>query len=195
MVLDSSQATVLLQRINEGDAQAAAELMPLVYDELRRIAGEWMQRERRDHTLQPTALVNEAWVRVMGSGEALPFDGRSHFLRLSARAMRNVLVDHARRRGAEKRGSGKQPVVLDEAFAPSRSQDPVDIVALDDLLNRLATLNARHARVVELRFFGGLSVQETAHALEVSPATVKNDWRAARAWLLSQLSDDDSGRI
>jgi RNA polymerase sigma factor (TIGR02999 family) len=183
-----SETTRLLLGAAKGDKASTDALLPLVYDELRAIAEHKMRAERASHTLQPTALVNEAFLRLVDQTR-VEWQSRAHFCAVAANMMRRILVDHARRRSTEKRGSGKQPVALDEAFAPSRSQDPVDIVALDDLLNHLATLNERHARVVELRFFGGLTVPETAHALDVSPATVKNDWRAARAWLLSQLSD------
>ena len=185
------ETTRLLLSASQGDRASMEALMPMVYDELRAIAERKMRKERADHTLQPTALVNEAFLRLVDQTR-VQWQGRAHFCAVAANMMRRILVDHARRRAAEKRGAGISPVVLDEALAPSRAANPVDVVALDDLLERLATLNERHARVVELRFFGGLSVKETAHALDISPATVKNDWRVARAWLLSQLSNDDA---
>jgi RNA polymerase sigma factor (TIGR02999 family) len=183
------ETTRLLLEAAGGNRAAADALLPLVYDELRAIAAQKMRSERADHTLQPTALVNEAFLRLVDQTR-VQWQGRAHFCAVAASMMRRILVDHARRRDADKRGAGQRPVVLDEAFAPSGGQNPVDIVALDDLLNRLAELNERHARVVELRFFGGLTVEETAHALGISPATVKNDWRAARAWLLIHLVDE-----
>jgi RNA polymerase sigma factor (TIGR02999 family) len=185
------ETTRLLLSASQGDRASMEALLPLVYDQLRVIAERKMRRERADHTLQPTALVNEAFLRLVDQSR-VQWQGRAHFCAVAASMMRRILVDHARRRSAEKRGAGATPVVLDEALAPAHARSPLDIVALDDLLERLAALNERHARVVELRFFGGLSVKETAHALDVSPATVKNDWRVARAWLLSQMSNDDA---
>jgi RNA polymerase sigma factor (TIGR02999 family) len=181
--------TRLLLNASKGDRVSMEALMPVVYEELRAIAQRKMRSERADHTLQPTALVNEAFLRLVDQTR-VQWQGRAHFCAVAANMMRRILVDHARRRAADKRGAGFRPVALDDVLAPSRSSDPLDLVALDDLLEQLATLHARHARVVELRFFGGLSVKETAHALGVSPATVKNDWRTARAWLLCQLSND-----
>jgi RNA polymerase sigma factor (TIGR02999 family) len=189
-----AETTRLLLDAAEGKQAAMEALLPLVYDELKAIAVRKMRDERVDHTLQPTALVNEAFLRMVDQTR-VRWQGKAHFCAVAANMMRRILVDHARRRSAEKRGAGFQQVALDEALAPAGGDNPVDIVALDDLLNRLTELNARHARVVELRFFGGLNVEETAHALGVSPATVKNDWRVARAWLLSQLSSDDAGRL
>ena len=160
--------------------------MPLVYDQLRAIAANKMRAEGTDHTLQPTALVHEAFLRLVEQDQ-VQWQGAAHFCAVAASMMRRILVDHARAKAAGKRGGGAKRVVLDEAFAPAHGSDPVDVVALDDLLQHLASLNERHARVVELRCFGGLGVKETAEVLGVSPATVKNDWRTARAWLMSQL--------
>jgi RNA polymerase sigma factor (TIGR02999 family) len=180
------ETTRLLLNSAEGDKAALEALLPRVYDELKAIAARKMQQERVGHTLQPTALVNEAFLRLVDQ-KRVQWQGRAHFCAVAANMMRRILVDHARRKAADKRGAGMGRVPLDNAFGLSRGQDPVDIVALDDLLEHLATLNQRHAQVVELRFFTGLSVEETAHVLGVSPATVKNDWRTARAWLMAQL--------
>lgn len=183
------ETTRLLQNICQGDRGSAEALIPLVYDELKAIAASKLRDERPDHTLQPTALVHEAFLRLVDQTQ-VQWQGRAHFCAMAANMMRRILIDHARRRGAQKRGAGLNKVTLDEAGAMAGSADPAELVALDDLLNELAELNERHARVVELRFFAGLDVKETAHVLEVSPATVKNDWRAARAWLMSRLSDE-----
>ena len=186
MSLDPSHATVLLQRINAGDEGAASELLPLLYDELRRMAGEWMCRERRNHTLQPTALVHEAWMRVLGGGDARSFNGAEHFLRLAARAMRNVLVDHARSHGAHKRNDGAPALALDEAL-DAFEERALDVVELDDALERLTHVDEQLGRLVELRFFAGLTIAETAEALGTSTATVERSWRVARLWLRREL--------
>jgi RNA polymerase sigma factor (TIGR02999 family) len=183
------ETTRLLQNICQGDHRSVEALMPLVYDELKAIAASKLRDERPDHTLQPTALVHEAFLRLVDQTQ-VQWQGRAHFCAMAANMMRRILIDHARRRGAQKRGAGLNKITLDEAGALASAVDPAELVALDDLLNELAELNERHARVVELRFFAGLDVNETAHVLDVSPATVKNDWRAARAWLTSRLSDE-----
>lgn len=180
------ETTRLLLRACQGDRGAVDALLPLVYDQLHEIAERKMRSERGDHTLQPTALVHEAFLRLVDQ-QRVQWQGRAHFCAVAANMMRRILVDHARRRASQKRGAGVGRVPLDDAPGLSGGQDPVDIVALDDLLDELARLNERHARVVELRFFTGLDVNETAHVLDVSPATVKNDWRAARAWLMAHL--------
>ncbi|NLF67602.1 MAG: sigma-70 family RNA polymerase sigma factor [Candidatus Anammoximicrobium sp.] len=183
------ETTRLLLEACQGQRGSLEALLPLVYDELKAIAAQKLRGERRDHTLQPTALVHEAFLRMVDQSR-VQWQGRAHFCAVAAGMMRRILVDHARAKAAEKRGAGRREVPLLETVGLAKERDPVDIVALDDLLAELARLNERHARVVELRFFGGLNIDETAHTLGVSPATVKNDWRAARAWLLAQLSDD-----
>ena len=165
--------------------------MPLVYDQLRAIAAREMRGEGADHTLQPTALVHEAFLRLVDQ-ERVQWQGTAHFCAVAASMMRRILVDHARAKAAGKRGGGAKCVALDEACTPARGSDPLDVLALDDLLRQLGQLNERHARVVELRYFGGLGVRETAQVLGVSPATVKNDWRTARAWLMGQLMGRDA---
>ena len=169
-----------------GDAAAAAELFPIVYEELRRLAASALRRERTDHTLQPTALVHEAFLRLAETPGA-SWENRAHFVAVAARVMRRVLVDHARGRNALKRGNGEIRVPIDDVDVPAVGQD-VDLVALDDALARLAMLDERQARIVELRFFGGLSVPETAALIGASERTVKRDWQVARAWLTRELS-------
>ena len=159
--------------------------MPLVETELRRLARAYMGRERREHTLQTTALVNEAFVRLIDA-RRVRWQDRAHFLGISARLMRRVLVDHARARGYRKRGGGAQRVTLHEALVVS-SDPALDVVALDRALEALAATDVRKSRIVELRFFGGLNVEETAEVLHVSPDTVKRDWRLAKLWLLREL--------
>ena len=183
-----SSVTELLRAWGQGDAQALEHLTPLVYQELRRIAGRYMARERRDHTLQATALVNEAYLRLVDAKEVSWHD-RAHFFAISSQTMRRILVDFARARRSRKRGSGAKALPLEESLAV-QGQPGADLVALDDALNALATADPRKSRVVELRFFGGLSVEETAEVLKVSPETVKRDWKLARAWLLRELSHE-----
>lgn len=161
------------------------ELSPSVYGHLRAIAGSYFRGRGSDDTLQPTALVNEAFMKL-ATHEAAEFASREHFVAVAARAMRQILVDHARRRSAEKRGGNRRPVTLNDVPVGDEGR-VVDRIALDDALGRLAALNARHARVVELRYFGGLSVPEVAGALGISVATVEREWKQARAWLLVQL--------
>jgi RNA polymerase sigma-70 factor, ECF subfamily len=183
------QVTQLLARWREGDRGALDELMQLVYEELRRMADRYMRDERRGHTLQTSALVNEAYLRLVGH-EDIQWQNRAHFFGVAAQAMRRVLVDHARRRGGQKRGGGARKVSLDEA-AEAASGQGAEIVALDEALQELARLDPRKARIVELRYFGGLAVEETAEVLGVGHATVTRDWNMARAWLLRELSQGD----
>jgi RNA polymerase sigma factor (TIGR02999 family) len=178
--------TELLRAWRDGDDGALEQLTPLVEAELRRLARGYMRRERPGHTLQTTALVNEAFVRLTDARN-IQWQDRAHFLAISARLMRRVLVDHARSRGYRKRGGGAERVTLDEARAIAPEPD-VDVVALDRALESLAAVDARKSRVIELRFFGGLSVEETAEVLGVSPDTVKRDWRLAKLWLLRELA-------
>ena len=159
--------------------------MPLVYDELRRVAARYIGRERPGQTLQATALVNEAFVRLV-SEKARGFQNRSHFVAIAALSMRQILVQRARARRAAKRGGAPQRVTLDDALLPDGGQ-PFDVIVLDEALTRLAQLDATQARVVELRYFGGLTIEETAEALHSSPATVKREWAMARAWLKQEL--------
>jgi RNA polymerase sigma factor (TIGR02999 family) len=181
-------AAALLERASQGDERAASKLLPLVYGELRRLAAGYVRRERRGQTLQPTALVHEAYLRLVKPGDQ-PWTGRTHFLAIAAMSMRQVLVDKARRRAAAKRGgAARQRITLDEAMLPSPGGDGVDVVALDTALTALAALDPLQARIVELRYFGGMTVEETAEAVGLSPATVKRHWTVARAWLKRALS-------
>jgi RNA polymerase sigma factor (TIGR02999 family) len=180
--------TSLLQAWSLGDQQALQQLIPVVYDELRRVAGRHMAGERASHTLQTTALIHEVYVRLVDLDSA-SIRNRAHFLAICARLMRNVLVDFARSRKYDKRGGGAVHVELDEALHVSAMSDP-DLVAVDEALERLAAIDARKSQVVEFRFFGGLSVAETAEALDISPETVMRDWKFAKAWLLRELSPD-----
>jgi len=182
------QVTSLLQAWSLGDEQALQQLIPVVYDELRRVAGRYMAGERDSHTLQTTALIHEVYVRLVDVKSA-SIRNRAHFLAICARLMRNVLVDFARSRRYEKRGGGAVHVELDEALHVSPLPDP-DLVAVDEALERLAAFDGRKSQVVELRFFGGLSVEETAEALGISPETVMRDWKFAKAWLLRELDPE-----
>ncbi|MGA8182916.1 MAG: sigma-70 family RNA polymerase sigma factor [Terriglobia bacterium] len=184
----SNEVTLLLRAWGEGDVQALDRLAPIVYQELHRIARGYMARERTDHTLQTTALVNEAYVRLVDARQ-VTWQDRAHFFAVCARAMRRILVDHARSRGYVKRGGGKLHVQFDEAFGMEWSADS-NLLELDEALDRLSALDPRKARVIEMRFFGGLSVEETAEALGISPETVMRDWKLARAWLYRELSAD-----
>ena len=178
--------TDLLARWRQGNSEALAELMPLVYGELRDLAARYMERERSSHTLQPTALVHEAYMRLAQVRDA-GFNNRVHFYGAAARAMRRILVEHARQRGAAKRGSNPAVVPLDEA-AHVGIDLRLDLPAMDEALERLAAQAPRQAQVVELRYFGGMSVDDVAEFLGLGPATVKRDWAFARAWLHRALS-------
>ena len=183
---EARPVTQLLLAWNQGDEAALEKLIPLVHGELRRVARRYMRRERPGHTLQASALVNEVYLRLVDGGDVRWHD-RAHFFAISARLMRRILVDHARARRSQKRGGGTAEVSLDEALTVSHEPGH-DLVALDDALTALAAVDGRRSRVVELRFFGGLSVDETAEVLKVSPDTIGRDWRLAKAWLLRELS-------
>jgi RNA polymerase sigma-70 factor (ECF subfamily) len=188
------EVTALLSRLTQGDEAAADRLMPLVYDELKRLARGYMRRERQDHTLQTTALVHEAYLKLVRQ-QATNWHCRSHFFGIAAQLMRRILIDYARGNLREKRGGAQVILPLDEALAFS-SEHSEDLLKIDEALNRLAKLDPRQSQVVELRFFGGLSVDETAEYLNVSPKTVKRDWSVAKAWLHAELrrSDGDLSR-
>jgi len=176
--------TRLLERVNEGDAEARDLLLDVVYDRLRRMAGARMRSQRPGHTLQPTALVHEAWMKLARG--SVDWQNRNHFLAVAARAMRQILINHAEKRSAQKRGGGAHRVTFDDLAVHVEAPD-VDLLALDRALDELAEVDERLAQVVELRYFAGLSVEETAEVLDVSPATVKRDWAYARAWLLERI--------
>ena len=180
------EVTRLLIRLTDGDDGALGDLLPLVYGELRRLAAGYLRHERAGHTLQPTALVHEAYLRLVDQSQ-VRWQNRAHFLGVAAQMMRRILVDHARGQQAEKRGGDFQKLSLDENIDVS-GERASDLVALDEALERLAELDPQKSRVVELRFFGGLSVEETAEVLGVSAPTVKRQWRMAKAWLYGQVS-------
>ncbi len=185
-----SRLTQTLQKAAGGSHEAVADLMPLVYGELRAIAGKQLQRERRNHTLQATALANEAYLRMVDQ-KNVDWKGRAHFLAIAAEVIRRILVDHARKKGAVKRGAGAAQVTLTlgNILQAPGDHNEVDLLALDEAMKELAELSERQSRVVELRFFGGLSVEETAYSLGVSERTVKGDWRVAKAWLRDRLGE------
>jgi RNA polymerase sigma-70 factor (ECF subfamily) len=178
--------TQLLLAWGNGDSSALEQLVPIVYQELRRLAKHYMRQERPGHTLQATALVNEAYLRLIDLNR-IQWQDRAHFFAVAAQTMRRILVEFARRRNRQKRGGRGQQVALDEAAAVSRDQG-VDLVALNEALRGLVAVDARMSQVVELRFFGGLSIEETADVLKISSETVMRDWRTAKAWLLRELS-------
>ena len=180
-----------LQAWSRGDETALDRLTPVVYAELRQRARRLMGRERAGHSLQPTALIHEAYLRLVGSAP-VDWRDRGHFYALSARLMRQILVDHARSRGRRKRGAGAMPITFDETVIGPR--ETPDLVRLDDALHALAKTDARKSRVIELRFFGGFSVDEVAAVLEVSPQTVLRDWRLAKAWLQREMKRGDRAR-
>lgn len=182
----AGEITVLLAAMKDGDANAETRLMALVYDDLHALARRYMSRERPDHTLQPTALVNETYLRLI-SGNAVDWKGRAHFFAAAATVMRRILVDHARQRAAGKRIGGRQRVDLD-AFMAAPSPHLEQLLILDQALTRLAAWGPRQARLVEMIYFGSLTEEEAAEVLHVSVRTVKRDWSAARAWLQGQLS-------
>jgi RNA polymerase sigma factor (TIGR02999 family) len=186
------QVTQLLAAAGGGDAKASAELLPLVYDELRRLARAHMKRESPGQTLQPTALVHEAYMRLVGDAD-LKWDNRGHFFGAAARAMRHILVERARRRGRVKRGGGRGRVELDER-ALAVEPPSTDLLALDEALNALEAYDRRKCEVVMLRYFAGLTIEETAAAMALSIATVKNEWAFARAWLHRELNKDEAGQ-
>lgn len=186
MSAESSQPiSELLVRWNHGDEGALKALLPLVYDELKRVARYHLQAERPNHTLQSTALVHEAYLRFVGQ-EPLRLDNRAHFFAVASHLMRQILVDYARKHIAAKRGANSLNLSLDEAIALPRRR-ALNLMALDDALNGLAARDSRQSRIVEMRFFGGLSIDETSQVLKISPATVKREWTVARAWLYREL--------
>jgi RNA polymerase sigma factor (TIGR02999 family) len=180
-----ANVTELLQAWGAGDPTAIDRLIPLIYDELRRLAARHLRRERLDHTLQPTALVHEAYLRLVDQRET-EWRNRAYFFGAAAQIMRRILVDHAREHGAAKRGGAEHRVTLEEDVALAGGRD-VNLLALDDALRRLAEIDPHKSRVVELRFFSGLSIEETAEVVGVSPATVTRQWRTAKAWLHREI--------
>lgn len=187
MVVPSHEVTQLLKAWTTGDEQALEKLTPLVYEQLRRVAQRHMAGQRPGHVLQTTALVNEVYLQLLDCGQ-MNWQDRAHFFAMSAQLMRRILIDFARSRDSQKRGGDALHVSMDEAPSVCKEPDP-SLLALDDALKALATVDERKSKVVELRFFGGLSVEETAAVLKVSPETVMRDWRLAKLWLLRELSE------
>ena len=188
---NDGEVTRLLGEIGRGRSEAVNDLLPLVYDELHRLARSYFRRERGEHTLQPTALVHEAYIRLVD--QRAPLESRGHFMAVAATQMRRVLLDYARKHRAARRGGEDQKVVLEDTMVISE-QRPLDIILLNTALDKLAALDARQAQLVELRFFGGLSVEETAEVIGVSPATVKRDWSSARAFLHREITGAPGAR-
>src|SRR5262245_13235345 len=186
-----AELTRLLRAAGSGDRAAADELLRRVYGELRAVAGQRMSEERLDHTLQPTALVNEAWLRLAGDGKGLAFDSRGHFFKAAAEAMRRILIEHARSRGRQKRGGGARAVPLSAVELVSQA-DSGEILSVDEAIRRLEGRDDRMAEIVKLRFFAGLSEEETAKALGLSDRTVRREWLLARAWLGRELGRGES---
>ena len=183
----AGDVTEILERVKSGDQSAEAELFAVAFDELRNAASKLMKSERTDHTLQPSALINEAALRIIRANAIDAMPDRAYFFGAMVRAMRHVLIDHARSRSAQRRGSGQPVASLDQAIDVMQKESGVDLIALDDALKELATKRERTSQIVELRFFGGMSLPEVAQHLSVSLATVNREWRYARAWLYDQL--------
>ena len=191
MPASSNEVTELLIKWSKGDKAALDELMPVIHSELRRMARRYMARERSGHTLQTTALINEAYLRLVDQ-QGVEWQDRAHFFAVSAQIMRHILVDHARKYQSDKRGAGAQKVPLDEVIIANQ-QRAAELVTLDQALDDLATLDPRQSQIVELRFFGGLTVEETAEVMKIAPITVMREWRTAKAWLRDKCSDLGAG--
>jgi RNA polymerase sigma factor (TIGR02999 family) len=186
MTASPNEVTELLIKWSQGDKAALDELMPVIHSELRRLARRYMARERPDHTLQTTALINEAYLRLVDQ-QGVEWQDRAHFFAVSAQIMRHILVDHARKYQSDKRGAGAQKIPLDEVTVANQ-QRAAELVTLDHALNELAAIDPRQSQIVELRFFGGLTVEETAEVLKIAPVTVTREWRTAKAWLRDKCS-------
>ena len=181
-----SEVTELLRKAQAGDRDSLDQILPVVYDELRAVARRQLSLERSDHTLQPTALVHEAYLRLLEQTQ-VDWQNRLHFFSIASQMMRRILVNYAVDRKAKKRGDGATHVQLDEAMSLGKAEAAIDLVLLDEVLERLTFLDERQARIVELRFFGGMTIEETASVMEISPATVKREWQMAKAWLQVQM--------
>lgn len=185
------EITRILKSWSGGNREAVDDLIPLVYDELHKVAAQYLRRQRADHTLQPTALVNEAYLKLIDISN-VNWQDRAHFFAVASQTMRHILVDHARSQAREKRGGGAQKLSLDEAISFSKDNEAdfekeVDLLLLDEILRQLEEIDEQQSKIVELRFFGGLTVEETAVVLHISPATVKREWRIAKAWLFGRM--------
>ena len=188
MRTSSQPLTELLSRWSHGDLAAREALVPLVYDELRRIARRCLAKQRSGHTLEPTALVHEAYLRLAGR-DSIPWNDRVHFFAVASQMMRQILVDHARKKGAAKRGARKTISLMADEISSPAQQPNLDVLALDSALTRLASFDPRQSQIVELRFFGGLSIEKAAEIVNISPATAKREWATARLWLHQAMTD------
>ncbi|MDQ6785743.1 MAG: sigma-70 family RNA polymerase sigma factor [Acidobacteriota bacterium] len=184
------EVTQLLVKLTDGNTQAIEELLPLIYDELRNLAGKYLRRERASHTLQPTALVHEAYLKLIDQTQ-VKWQNRAHFFGVAANIMRRILVDHARRTKADKRGGDAEKLPIEEEILVVSNEKSVELLALDEALENLAKLDPQKSKIVELRYFGGLSVEETAEVMGVSAITIKRQWRMAKAWLYGQIARTD----
>jgi RNA polymerase sigma factor (TIGR02999 family) len=184
---EQREISLILKDWGEGRRDSADVLLSLVYDELRRIARQYLRRERSDHTLQPTALVHEAYMKLIDISD-VSWQDRAHFFAVASNVMRHILVDHARARATDKRGGEAQRIALEDAVKLSDAPD-IDLLALDEAMKQLAEFDAQQSKIVELRFFGGLTIEETAHVLAISPATVKREWTMAKAWLFRKIKN------
>ncbi len=187
----TQELTQLLVQLSEGKSQAVDDILPLIYDELRRLASNYLRRERSDHTLQPTALVHEAYIKLIDQTQ-VKWQNRAHFFGIAANIMRRILVDYARQHKADKRGGAAEKLPLEEEILIVSEGKSAELLALDEALENLAKIDPQKSKIVELRYFGGLSVEETAEVLGVSEITVKRHWRMAKAWLYGQLSHENS---
>lgn len=180
------EISIILRAWSGGDRAAANELLPAIYDELRKIAAQYLRKERSDHTLQPTALVHEAYLKLVDISH-VEWQDRAHFFAVAANVMRHILVDHARARKTDKRGGAAERIALDDAISLSNEPD-IDLLSLDEAMKQLATFDEQQARIVELKFFGGLTIEEIGEVLKISPATVKREWTMAKAWLHKRIT-------
>jgi RNA polymerase sigma-70 factor, ECF subfamily len=186
----TQELTQMLIQLSEGKSQVVDEILPLIYDELRSLASNYLRRERSDHTLQPTALVHEAYIKLIDQTQ-VKWQNRAHFFGIAANIMRRILVDHARKHGANKRGGDAEKMPLEEEILIVSEGKSAELLALDEALENLAKVDPQKSKIVELRYFGGLSVEETAEVLGISEITVKRHWRMAKAWLYGQLSSEN----
>lgn len=182
----NTDISVRIKNWRSGDGNAINDLTPVIYDELRRIAAQYLRKERKDHTLQPTELAHEAFIKLIDIGE-VDWQGRAHFFAVAAQVIRHILVDHARARSADKRGGGAERIELTDGLVATKGPN-IELLALNDALTKLEAFDAHQSKIIELRFFGGLTIEETAEVLEISPATVKREFALARAWLTKEMS-------
>lgn len=185
---EPKEISLILKNWSGGKRESADALLSLVYDELRRIARQYLRKERSDHTLQPTALVHEAYMKLIDISD-VSWQDRAHFFAVASNVMRHILVDHARARATDKRGGEARHIALEDAISLSDEPD-IDLLALDEALKQLATFDEQQSKIVELRFFGGLTIEETARVLGISPATIKREWTMAKAWLFRRMKDE-----